>query len=68
MPLQQRAWLANVLAVHLFWTGAVGEARALIGQELAHLERNHAPDRGRRMRKVGPGLRAASSLNLRTVG
>jgi DNA-binding CsgD family transcriptional regulator len=46
LPLPQRAWLANVLAVHLFWTGAVDEARALIEQELAHLERNDALDRG----------------------
>jgi DNA-binding CsgD family transcriptional regulator len=46
LPLQQRAWLANVLAVHLFWTGAVGEAQALVEQELAHLERHDALDRG----------------------
>ncbi len=46
LPLPQRAWLANVLAVHLFWTGAVGEARALIEQELAHLQRHDALDRG----------------------
>lgn len=46
LPLQERAWLANVLGVHLFWTGAVGEARALIEQELAHLERHHALDQG----------------------
>jgi AAA ATPase domain len=46
LQLDERAWLANALAVHLFWTGAVDEARALIEQELAHLEHNHAPDRG----------------------
>jgi DNA-binding CsgD family transcriptional regulator len=44
--LHERAWLANVLAVHLFWTGAVDEARALIDQELAHLEHHHALDQG----------------------
>jgi DNA-binding CsgD family transcriptional regulator len=44
--LPQRAWLANVLAVHLFWTGEVGEARALIERELAHLEQQGAIDRG----------------------
>jgi DNA-binding CsgD family transcriptional regulator/tetratricopeptide (TPR) repeat protein len=46
LPLHQRAWLANVLAVHLFWTGAVGEARALIEQELAYLEHHDALERG----------------------
>ena len=46
LPLPQRAWLANVLAVHLFWRGAVEEARALIEQELAHLEHHHALDQG----------------------
>jgi DNA-binding CsgD family transcriptional regulator len=46
LPLRERAWLANVLAVHLFWTGAVDEALALIEQELAHLERHGALDRG----------------------
>ena len=46
LPLHQRAWLANVLAVHLFWTGEVGEARALIEQELAHLEHHDALDQG----------------------
>jgi DNA-binding CsgD family transcriptional regulator len=46
LPLQQRAWLANVLAVHLFWTGAVGEAQALIEQELAHLDRHDALEQG----------------------
>jgi DNA-binding CsgD family transcriptional regulator len=35
-----------VLAVHLFWTGEVGEARALIEQELAHLEHHDALDQG----------------------
>jgi DNA-binding CsgD family transcriptional regulator len=46
LSLQQRAWLANVLGVHLFWTGAVAEALALFEQELAYLEHHHAPDRG----------------------
>jgi DNA-binding CsgD family transcriptional regulator len=46
LPLHQRAWLANVLAVHLFWTGEVDEARALIEQELAHLERHDALEQG----------------------
>ncbi|HEV8647901.1 MAG TPA: AAA family ATPase [Actinomycetes bacterium] len=46
LPLHERAWLANVLAVHLFWTGAVGEALALIEQELAHLEHHDALDQG----------------------
>jgi DNA-binding CsgD family transcriptional regulator len=46
LPLQQRAWLANVLALHLFWSGEVGEARALIEQELAHLEHHDAVDQG----------------------
>ncbi len=43
---RERAWLANVLALQLFWTGAVGEARALIEQELAHLEHHDAIDQG----------------------
>jgi predicted ATPase/DNA-binding CsgD family transcriptional regulator len=46
LPLQQRAWLANVLALHLFWSGEVGEARVLIEQELAHLEHHDALDHG----------------------
>ncbi len=46
LPLPQRAWLANVMALHLFWTGAVDEARALIEQELAYLEHHDALDRG----------------------
>jgi DNA-binding CsgD family transcriptional regulator/tetratricopeptide (TPR) repeat protein len=46
LPLDERAWLANVLALQLFWTGAVDEARALIEQELAYLEHHHALDRG----------------------
>ena len=46
LSLPERAWLANVLAVHLFWTGEVGEARALVERELAHLERHDALDQG----------------------
>jgi DNA-binding CsgD family transcriptional regulator/tetratricopeptide (TPR) repeat protein len=46
LPLRQRAWLANVLAMHLFWRGEVGEARALIEQELAHLEHHGALEHG----------------------
>jgi DNA-binding CsgD family transcriptional regulator/tetratricopeptide (TPR) repeat protein len=46
LPLRQRAWLANVLAMHLFWRGEVGEARALIGRELAHLEDHGALEQG----------------------
>ncbi len=46
LPLDERAWLANVLALQLFWTGAVDEARALIEQELAYLEHHHALDQG----------------------
>jgi DNA-binding CsgD family transcriptional regulator len=46
LPLDERAWLANVLVLQLFWTGAVDEARSLIEQELAYLERNHALDQG----------------------
>jgi DNA-binding CsgD family transcriptional regulator len=46
LPLQQRAWLANVWALHLFWSGEVDQARALIEQELAYLERHHALDHG----------------------
>jgi predicted ATPase/DNA-binding CsgD family transcriptional regulator len=46
LPLPQRAWLANVWALHLFWSGEVGEARALIERELAHLEQHSAIDHG----------------------
>jgi DNA-binding CsgD family transcriptional regulator len=46
LPPHERAWLANVLGLHLFWTGAVDQARALIERELAHLEHHHALDRG----------------------
>jgi DNA-binding CsgD family transcriptional regulator/tetratricopeptide (TPR) repeat protein len=46
LSLQERAWLANVLSLHLFWTGAVDDAQALIEQELAHLERHDALDQG----------------------
>jgi DNA-binding CsgD family transcriptional regulator len=46
LPLQQRAWLANVLALDLFWTGEVAEARALIERELAHLEDRGALEQG----------------------
>jgi DNA-binding CsgD family transcriptional regulator len=46
LSLRERAWLANVLALHLFWTGALDEARALIEQELAHLEHHDALDQG----------------------
>jgi DNA-binding CsgD family transcriptional regulator/tetratricopeptide (TPR) repeat protein len=46
LQLHERAWLANVLAIDLFWRGEVGEARALIEQELAHLEHHDALDQG----------------------
>ncbi len=46
LQFHERAWLANVLGLQLFWTGAVGEARALIDQELAYLEHRDALDRG----------------------
>jgi DNA-binding CsgD family transcriptional regulator/tetratricopeptide (TPR) repeat protein len=46
LPLQQRAWLANVLALDLFWTGEVAEARALIERELAYLEDRGALEQG----------------------
>jgi DNA-binding CsgD family transcriptional regulator len=46
LPLHQRAWLANVLALHLFMTGTVDEALALIEQELAHLEDHGALEQG----------------------
>jgi DNA-binding CsgD family transcriptional regulator len=46
LSLRERAWLANVLALHLFWTGAVDEAQAVIDRELAHLERHEALDQG----------------------
>jgi DNA-binding CsgD family transcriptional regulator len=46
LSLHERAWLANVLGLHLFWTGALDEARALIDQELAYLERHDALDEG----------------------
>jgi DNA-binding CsgD family transcriptional regulator len=46
LSVQERAWLANVLGLHLFWTGALDEARALIERELAHLEDHGALDEG----------------------
>ena len=46
LPLHERARLANVLALHLFWRGEVGEARTLIEQELAHLEQHDALEQG----------------------
>jgi DNA-binding CsgD family transcriptional regulator len=46
LPLPERAWLANVLGVHLFWTGEVDQARALIEQELAYLEQHDALEQG----------------------
>jgi DNA-binding CsgD family transcriptional regulator len=46
LPLHQRAQLANVWALHLFWTGEVDQARALIEEELAYLEHRDALDQG----------------------
>ncbi|MDP9073441.1 MAG: LuxR C-terminal-related transcriptional regulator, partial [Actinomycetota bacterium] len=35
---QERAWLAGIFALHLFWTGSIGEADSVATSEIAHLE------------------------------
>lgn len=34
-----RAWLANVMALHLFWSGEISEAGNLVEAQIEHLER-----------------------------
>jgi DNA-binding CsgD family transcriptional regulator len=42
LPSRERAWLANVIGLHLFWSGAVAEASAVVDDEIANLERTGA--------------------------
>ena len=36
---EERAWLANVIGLHLFWSGAVAESSAVVDDEIAYLDR-----------------------------
>lgn len=40
----QRAWLASVMALHLFWSGEISEAAALVEEEVHDLERREGAD------------------------
>lgn len=41
-----RAWLASVFALRLFWTGSISEAEAVAREEITHLERTGQLDAG----------------------
>lgn len=42
----ERAWLASVFALHLFWTGFISEADIVAQQEVAHVEQCGHLDEG----------------------
>ncbi len=38
LGVAERAWLASLFALHLFWTGSIREAGAVAGDEISHLK------------------------------
>jgi len=53
LSAEERAWLANVFGVLLFWTGAVAEGTSLINDELARLEQSGAVDQSTTLLWIG---------------
>lgn len=43
LSADERVWLAGVLALHSFWSGAVSKAKRLLDEELGHLAEASAP-------------------------
>lgn len=39
MQPDERAWLANVVGLHLFWSGSIREAWEMVQEEISHMER-----------------------------